>query len=141
MAWREDQRQLTEADAQFAPRVDNDLLFARRGRSGDQYRASGRESRKLGPQRRGVQALEVELGVTGHDDAARRRAKREEMMSVVVGLGEDEIGAVERFAQQRANVAVASERPLGDAAVDDRDARTGATRFDEIVRPQLGLGD
>ena len=47
MAWREDERQLAEADAQFTPRVDDDLLLARRGRAGDQYRASGRESLKL----------------------------------------------------------------------------------------------
>ena len=141
MAWREDQRQLTEAGAQFTPRVDDDLLFARRGRAGDQYRASGRESFELGPQPRGAQAFEVELGVAGHDDAAWRGAEREETARVVVGLGENEIGRAERFAKKRANVTVAGERPLGDAAVDDCDTRARAMRLDEIVRPQLGLRD
>jgi hypothetical protein len=129
MTRREDERQLAGAGTQLAPRIDRDLFLARRGRAGDQHRASMRERLKLRAERRSLEALEIELGVTGHDDAARRRTERNETARVVFSLRENQIGRGERLAQQWANVPISGDA-LGDAAVDDRNPR--AARCDSM---------
>ena len=67
------------------------------------------------------------------------RARDDEAAGVLLGLGQNRIGPTQDVAEKAAGGAVARQRAIGDAAVDDQQRRSGALRFAIQIGPDLGF--
>ena len=145
---RQNQQQVRAPRGEFLERPNRRVVFVhvagRRGRHG-----AGGDPHFAGPH-----ALEQ----SGHRGAGRRRARREVVLEIAAGAGtlgkrlerqkplahgvrlrQDGIGRGQYSPKEPPEGQVARKSPVGDAAIDDRQARAGAVHLTKEIGPDLGL--
>src|SRR5580700_986058 len=145
MARREDHDRAWMAGQDALKRLqEHALFFVVDGAAADQDGGGFRGSEafaKIG-EHGGIGAwLLVELQVSGDLDAGIRRADFDKPLTIFPSLGQEQVDLRKNAGQPPVEAKIAAQGAVGDARIDDGQARATAFGQAQEIRPELGFGD
>ena len=124
--------------------LDHDRLFAFDGAAANDDGSGAvalKDDLEMTYERRGASGHDIELQIAANGNAIGCSADFHETSAIDGSLGEKTIHVLEHGSQQAFEAAVARERTIGDASINDDDTCATLASDAQKVRPELGFGD